>query len=69
MPPATARARQDVSRFIANLRGNFAADAPAWQLIDSPAHRAARRAAIVAAILGYGDERALWRQIVRETRP
>jgi hypothetical protein len=59
-----AGARADCERFIANLRDNFSEAAPAWRLIDSEAHRAERLAAIVAAIAGYGDDRAAWRAVL-----
>lgn len=56
-----AGARDDFHRFIANLRRNFAADAPAWRLIEQ--NRAARLAAIRAAIGRYHDDRAAWRAV------
>jgi hypothetical protein len=54
-------ARKDFSCFLDNMRGNFAASAPGWRLIDSGTHVAARKAAISAAIVGYRNDRAAWR--------
>ncbi|MBK6741850.1 MAG: hypothetical protein IPG66_02305 [Hydrogenophilales bacterium] len=61
-----AGARADFSRFIDNMRGNFAADAPGWRLIESARHGAARKAAIGEAILRYRDDRDAWRNALRE---
>lgn len=56
-------------RFIDNMRGNFAMDAPAWRLIDSAAHRGERKAAIRAAIEHYQDDRVAWRAALRAVGP
>ena len=54
-------------RFIADMRRNFAADAPAWRLIE--ANRAGRLAAIRAAIAGYRTDRAAWRAALKLPSP
>ncbi|MDD3529439.1 MAG: hypothetical protein PHS77_06140 [Gallionellaceae bacterium] len=55
-----AGAHVEVRRFIANLRANFAADAPAWRRVAADDQRAARRAAIAAAIAAYPADRTAW---------
>lgn len=56
-----AGARAELRRFVANLRANFAADAPAWRRLAADGHRAVRRAAIAAAIARYPADRSAWR--------
>lgn len=55
-----AAACDEFRHFIADMRRNFAADAPAWRAIESADHRRARLAAIAAAIRSYRDDRAAW---------
>lgn len=59
-------ARQAFQRFIDDMRENFGPDCPAWRRIESAQRRDARLAAIVAAIAGYRDARAAWRQALKE---
>ncbi len=72
-PPAAwrgASALAALARFLRNVAANFGDDAPAWRQIRSPAHRAARRRAIVDALAHYGTERAAWDRLIgRGRRP
>lgn len=63
--PGLGAALADFRRFVANMRRNFAQDAPAWRLIESDDHRGARLAAIVAAIDAYPGDRLVWRAALR----
>ena len=55
-----AAALERVARFLANIEANFGEAAPAWRLIRSEAHRAARRAQIIDALRNYRAERDAW---------
>ena len=54
--PALARIRA----FLETIERNFGADSPAWRLIESAEHRAARKRQIVDALAGYRAEREVW---------
>ncbi len=58
--PGLTDALQQVSSFIANIRRNFGARSPAWQLIRSAAHRAGRKQQILQALMNYREERDAW---------
>ena len=57
-------ARDGFLRFIDNMAHNFGADSHAYRLIRDADHRAARKAAIRAAIGRYRDERRTWRGVL-----
>jgi len=58
--PELAEALQQVQAFMDNIERNFGASAPAWEQIQSVAHRARRKEEIVAALRAYRAERAVW---------
>lgn len=58
--PELAGALQQVQAFIHNIERNFGVSAPAWQQIQSTAHRAQRKEQIVAALQAYRAERDVW---------
>ena len=60
-----AGACSDFRRFFANLRANFAADAPVWRQLGYPSHRDRRLAAMTDAIARYRDDQSVWRQVMR----
>lgn len=54
------QAMGQVQAFIANIRSNFGEPSPAWQQIQSGAHRARRREQIVGSLTRYRSERDAW---------
>ncbi|MBM4190081.1 MAG: hypothetical protein FJ210_05110 [Betaproteobacteria bacterium] len=58
--PELADALQQVQAFMDNIERNFGASTPAWEQIQSVAHRARRKEEIVAALRAYRAERAVW---------
>jgi hypothetical protein len=50
----------EVRRFLANLAHNFGDGAAGWLAIQSPHHRARRRAQIIDALVNYRAERDAW---------
>jgi len=57
--------RERLAGFVANLRVNFDAAAPAWQQITDKAHHARRSAAIVAALASYRTDCAHWARVLQ----
>ena len=55
-----APALSEVRRFLANLDHNFGDGAEGWLAIQSPDHRARRRAEIIDALVNYRPERDAW---------
>jgi hypothetical protein len=60
-----AETRDLFARFVASLRANFDAQAPAWKLIDADAHREQRCAAIAGALAAYRQDRESWERVLR----
>lgn len=52
-----------VLQFLGNMRRNFSDQSWAWQQIQSADHRAKRKQQMVAALIGYRGERAVWDQL------
>ena len=50
--------------FLRNMRSNFGDASPAWQQIQSPTHRDARKRQIVDALVNYRGERAAWDALI-----
>ncbi|MEW6119296.1 MAG: hypothetical protein AB1593_04320 [Pseudomonadota bacterium] len=59
-----AAARAQLQGFLLNMQANFGDAAPAWQQIQSEAHRATRRGQIVDALAHYRAERTVWDRLV-----
>lgn len=57
-----AELRANVRAFADNIEHHFGADSRCLALLDAPARRAEWRARQLAAITGYGADRAAWRQ-------
>lgn len=53
-------ARAQLTQFLRNMTSNFGEASPAWQQIQSDAHRQMRKQQIVDALLHYRGERAAW---------
>jgi hypothetical protein len=53
-----------LAAFLRNMRSNFGDASPAWQQIQSRAHRDARKRQIVDALASYHDERAAWDALI-----
>lgn len=66
VPPAWrgTPALGQLARFLNNMQANFGDAAPAWQQIQSAAHREQRRQQIVDALTHYRAERAAWDRLV-----
>ena len=56
--------RNNFQIFIDNIRNNYASDALSYQLIDSAENRAKRHQEIVDAISSYGNDRAVWEEVL-----
>ena len=61
----SAETRALFAQFTASLRANFGDDARSWQLLDDETHREKRRAAIVAALVSYRDDRQSWERALQ----
>jgi hypothetical protein len=53
-----------LAAFLRNVRSNFGDASPAWQQIQSRAHRDARKRQIVDALANYREERAAWDTLI-----
>jgi hypothetical protein len=53
-----------VLQFLGNIRRNFSDQSLAWQQIQSAEHRAKRKQQMLAALLSYQAERAVWDEVV-----
>jgi hypothetical protein len=52
-----------VLQFLGNIRRNFSDQSLAWQQIQSAEHRVKRKQQMVAALMSYRAERAVWDQL------
>lgn len=57
-------ALDELAAFLRNMRSNFGDASPAWQQIQSPSHRDARKRQIVDALVNYRAERAAWDALI-----
>ncbi len=53
-----------LAAFLRNMRSNFGDASPAWQQIQNPSHRDARKRQIVDALVNYRAERAAWDALI-----